>query len=369
MRPLLSGLRFCGLGFVVDRHQLQNFQLAFAIRRDHGGHIADLLANNGFADGRGGGDQALADVRLFAGDELVLDFLIFRDVVDQHGRAEGGAVARDVGQVDEGEFGHAFFELAEARVDEVLALLGHVVLGVLAEIAHSHGLLDFRGKFVGELVFEQLDFFEQLFLNMFRHQKLSCPEEFLLFGNGGNYARKQELPIRIARALHGAGKFPGIGDSGLEAERSASDFDYTMPVKGVEVARRASRKPCKINTAATWSTTARWVERGRPASCRWRWASAEVRRSSHRWTGRVKVVRRVSANAWVLAACGLRSPDMYSGLPMTMATQLNLRRRRPRDLRSCFRFLRTRVRTGCAVRPSSSETATPMRRSPKSRPR
>lgn len=42
--------------------------------------------------------------------------------------------------------------------------------------------------------------------------------------------------------------------------------DYTMP--GAE--RWASRKLCKINTAATWSTTSRWVERERPEASRWR---------------------------------------------------------------------------------------------------
>ena len=45
-------------------------------------------------------------------------------------------------------------QLAKARVDKVLPLLGHVVLGVLRQIAHGHGLLDLGGKLVGKLVLE-----------------------------------------------------------------------------------------------------------------------------------------------------------------------------------------------------------------------
>ena len=63
-------------------------------------------------------------------------------VVSIHGDSgtEGGAVPRNIGQVDHGELAHAFLQLAQARIDEYLALFGHVVLGVLAQIAERRGL-------------------------------------------------------------------------------------------------------------------------------------------------------------------------------------------------------------------------------------
>ena len=201
----------CCFRVVVDGGQFEDFELALAIGRNHGRHIAYLFAHQRLAYGRGGGDEALAHVRLFAGDQLVLDFLIFRGVVNEDRGAEGGAVAWNVGEIDEGEFRHAFLKLAEARVDEVLALLGHVVLGVLAEVAHSHCLFNFGGQFMGELVFELFDLFQQLGFDVFRHcsqfplgavpsraQATSCAVR-----NGKNAAHRCEMGSRPSKKEYG----------------------------------------------------------------------------------------------------------------------------------------------------------------------
>jgi len=60
--------------------------------------------------------------------------------------------------------------LAKARIHKRLALLGHVVLGVLRQISHGHGLLDLGGKFVLELVLEEFDLGEKLLFDVFGHQ-------------------------------------------------------------------------------------------------------------------------------------------------------------------------------------------------------
>jgi hypothetical protein len=44
-----------------------------------------------------------------------------------------------------------------------------VIFGVLREISHGHGLLDFGGKLVGELVLKDFDLFEKLFFDVFGH--------------------------------------------------------------------------------------------------------------------------------------------------------------------------------------------------------
>ena len=69
-----------------------------------------------------------------------------------------GPVARNIGHVDHGQVGHPLLQLSQPRAHELLPLLGHVILGVLAEIAHSHGLLQFLRQFVIQLVFEDRDF-------------------------------------------------------------------------------------------------------------------------------------------------------------------------------------------------------------------
>jgi len=91
----------------------------------------NALAHNAASDRRCRRDQAFRDIGLLAGHQPVLDLLVLLRVEDQNRRAEPGAVARNVGQVDERKLSHAALELAQARVDELLALLGHVILGVL----------------------------------------------------------------------------------------------------------------------------------------------------------------------------------------------------------------------------------------------
>jgi hypothetical protein len=44
---------------IVDGGELEDFELALAVGGDDGGGVADLLAQQRAADGRGGGDEAL----------------------------------------------------------------------------------------------------------------------------------------------------------------------------------------------------------------------------------------------------------------------------------------------------------------------
>ena len=134
--------------------QLQDLQLAGASGSDHRGHVSDLFSHERAADGRGGGDHALGDVAFFAGHQLVDDLLVLGGIEDHQGGAQRGPVAGNVGEVHERQLGHALFHHAQAGADELLALLGHVVLGIFGEIAHRDRLLEFGGKFVIQLMFE-----------------------------------------------------------------------------------------------------------------------------------------------------------------------------------------------------------------------
>jgi hypothetical protein len=128
-----------------------------------------FLLSKTAADGRGGGNLSGGYVGFLAGDDLVFHFLILGAVVDLDGRTQAHFVVGDVVHVDHGEVGEALAELADARLDELLALLGHVVLGVLAEVAERGGLLNFFRKLVNELVFERVDFFLQFSFDCVSH--------------------------------------------------------------------------------------------------------------------------------------------------------------------------------------------------------
>src|SRR5208337_4305814 len=66
------------LRLVVDGGQLQHLEFALASGCDHLADVSHLLAHQRAANGRTGRDQSLSHVRLFAGDQLVLDFLFLR---------------------------------------------------------------------------------------------------------------------------------------------------------------------------------------------------------------------------------------------------------------------------------------------------
>jgi hypothetical protein len=152
---------------VVDGGELEDFEFAHPVGSHHGGGVTDFFAEQGAADGGGGGDEALGDVGFFAGNELVGELLVLGGVEDDDGGAEADTVAGDVVEVDHGELAHTLLELAKACIDELLALLGGVVLGVFGEIAEGDSLLDLRGEFGGELVLEGLDLLFESLLDVF----------------------------------------------------------------------------------------------------------------------------------------------------------------------------------------------------------
>ena len=154
----------------------------------------------------------------------------------------------------------------------------------------------------------------------------------------------------------------------LDCRMSASLFPipYSLPCSLFP----ASRNDCRISVAATWSTTGGALaargrlhrESGAPRA----WSAA---RPTGGWEGRsARPARRQMPGSWRLAGsarrrdapgCQPRCPPPQTGAQAAPASAGRLARLR----------WRSSVSTGCAVRPSSSDTATPMRRLPTSRPR
>jgi hypothetical protein len=84
-------------------------------------------------------------VGLLAGHELVFHFFILGAVEDGHGRAEADFILGDIVHVDQRQVGKALAQLADARLQILLALLGRVILGVLAEVAQATAFLSSLG--------------------------------------------------------------------------------------------------------------------------------------------------------------------------------------------------------------------------------
>src|ERR1700720_4892415 len=64
----------------VNRDQTHDFKFLLAGRGDHLNLVAHLLVQQGFAYGRGGGNEALFHVGFFRADKLVLDLNVFLGV-------------------------------------------------------------------------------------------------------------------------------------------------------------------------------------------------------------------------------------------------------------------------------------------------
>ncbi len=134
-----------------------HFELTGPLRGRDPHSIATVFSDQASTDGRGGGDKPLADVGFLAHHQAIFDVSISVEVVEDDLRAEPDSILGDVVKVDEGEVRQSLLELDEARADVVLALFGHNVLGVLAEVAERPGALELVGQVVVELAFESLD--------------------------------------------------------------------------------------------------------------------------------------------------------------------------------------------------------------------
>src|ERR1051326_6257913 len=80
---------------IVDGGELDDFHFADTAGDLNFHRVADLLSEESLADGGSGGDEALGDVGLLAGDQLVLDLFVFCEIHDRDRGVEANAVARD----------------------------------------------------------------------------------------------------------------------------------------------------------------------------------------------------------------------------------------------------------------------------------
>src|SRR5215475_547189 len=89
-----------GSGLVVNGSKAENFHLAIAVRRDHDRRVPYFFVQQRAANRRGGGNLSRGDVRLLAGDQVVLPFLVLGVVVNLDRRPQSDLVPGNVIHVD-----------------------------------------------------------------------------------------------------------------------------------------------------------------------------------------------------------------------------------------------------------------------------
>jgi hypothetical protein len=95
----------------------------------------------------------------------------FFGIQHHHRGTQPDFAVRNLGEVHHGHLGQPVLQLVQARVDEALALLGRMILGVLAQVAVQPGLEDLPGQFVAQLVLEQGDLVLQFLFDFVRSHR------------------------------------------------------------------------------------------------------------------------------------------------------------------------------------------------------
>src|SRR5689334_17877415 len=127
----------------LDVLDVENLVLFDAARGLHFGGVARVLADEGARGRRADRDLALLDVALVVADDLVGDLLAACGVLELDGRAEhAAAVGVEPRGIDDLAVAELRFQLGDAPLDEALALLRGVILGVLREVAVRARLRD-----------------------------------------------------------------------------------------------------------------------------------------------------------------------------------------------------------------------------------
>ena len=351
----------------MDRQQLDDFELPRAARRRHLDRVAFLLVQERAADRRRRRDQSLGRVGVFGHHELK-DQLLAGALDDVQRRSEAGAIGRDAIDVEQRDLRHALLQHADARLDQPLALLGRVVLGVLAQVAQLARAQDFPRQLDLQLAIERvnlvLELLDQPLFHRFRHGTgtsyhsailPACPPSRAARTRSSRafaHAARARAPTAAARrraSRRGSARRRHSHPRGRAGQRSvrsnSSDADDRLggATARLDVRRRHRRPPPSCRRSARCDRRAR----------SWRSPSGP----SHRRTGRgLPATRPLVVIAMRRAGSGQRRRDRAR------------RRSRRRDRRRLRRRVRRSVRLEGASRVDGQRLRLPIAR-PSRQPR
>src|ERR1700722_12935082 len=148
----------------LNCRQLLHHVRAFALRRHDFDIVFCGLADKRAAERRRQRDPVLRAVNFFRHYDLELCDTAFIEVLESYATAEADGVARDRLEVDHRELRDSRFEVADARTQELLALLGHRPFRIFGQVAMRTRAFEFLGQVHGQLMLERLEvFFEPLY--------------------------------------------------------------------------------------------------------------------------------------------------------------------------------------------------------------
>ena len=176
----------------------------------HLDRVAFLVIEEALPDRRRRRDPADRGIRLLGGDDLEDRLFPVPGVAYVHGGAETDLAPRDLVEVHEGEGGHAAVELADAGLQEALALLGRLVFRVLTKVTVLPGLQDLLGEMHLQLVVERPDLLLEPLLDLHHpRSRLVNTHNIMAFAHGIRFRADPEphqCPLSALPPAQGARK-------------------------------------------------------------------------------------------------------------------------------------------------------------------
>ena len=169
----------------MHRHQLRDPEPAGGGGQAEADLVAHLAVGEGAAQRRGERDVAGVDVHHLGQHDDVGVGLVGLEVEHGDRGAEPDAIGRRLVIGELAQLVQALVQLAQPRLDELLALEGRLVFGVLPQVTQLDRLGDGLGKEDVEFMAELVDFAAQLLPHLTDHGETRIRKKSLAMGSPG----------------------------------------------------------------------------------------------------------------------------------------------------------------------------------------
>src|SRR5690349_13113996 len=183
-----------------ERNELRDAVGLLAARQTDGHFIAERMAEQGATDRRRDRDLVRIEIDEVSEHDDVFHTLTATHLLEHDTGAEAHLIRGDCALGDLRELARALGQVIEPRLDELLALEGGLVLGILTEVAQLHGFPDGERQRDGELVHEAVDLIRELLLHLFEHD-ISMRRVILRRSCPPLHSRRAPPPVQLRAAL------------------------------------------------------------------------------------------------------------------------------------------------------------------------
>src|SRR6267142_1200503 len=170
IRPLMEVGCCVRLFCIVHRGEADDFESAGSRRNLYFHGLAFTLVQEASSNRGRCRYQPRVGICVFACHKLVGDFLVLVHIQHHYLRSQGDTVSRNLVEVDHRQVRHPLLELTQADPDEILTLARGLIIGILAEVTQGGRRFEGPRQFFPQFLFEGLNFFFKLFLNVATHE-------------------------------------------------------------------------------------------------------------------------------------------------------------------------------------------------------